>query len=77
MKIELSKYRINKPYIQEWVTVKKPDDIAHTASSLAIILSCPVIVVYHYLGEVLGFNEEILGSIERLKKFYQITEVVE
>jgi hypothetical protein len=76
MTIDLSKYRTNFEYIKTWVLAQDNKNVDHTASSIALALHMPVIVVYHYIGEILGFTDHIYKRIDSLKKFYNITEVV-
>ena len=77
MKVELGKYRVNTKYIQDWVRNKDISDIEDTANNISMSIFMPIIPVYWYLGEIIGFTPEILKKIEKLKEFYHITEVVE
>jgi hypothetical protein len=75
MIVELDTYRINFEYVKNALETKKHPDLGRQLSELSLTTSCPIIVIYYFAGEILGFNDEINKSIESLKKFYRIEEV--
>jgi hypothetical protein len=77
MIVDLNKYTVNKKPIQDWYRNNKDNaPIGLMVSSMAVSTMCPCIVVAFYIGEVSGWPQEILESIERLTKFYDYTEVI-
>jgi hypothetical protein len=75
--IDLNSYRAtNFEYIKTWLANKPDSPIKELVSEIALATGVPVIAVSHFIGEIKGFTPELLASIERLKKFYGITEVV-
>lgn len=71
--MDLSKYRgSNFEYIQNWLKREPEANI----SEISLATGVPVIAVCHFVGEIKGFTPELLGVIERLMKFYGITEVI-
>jgi len=51
-------------------------DLGSAVGLLATSTGCPCVVVAFYLGEDIGFTEELLGIISRLTKFYGYTEFI-
>lgn len=75
--IDLNKYRnSNFEYIRVCLDNKPTAPLKELVSEIAIGTGVPVIAVSHFIGEIRGFTPELLASIERLKKFYGVTEVV-
>jgi hypothetical protein len=38
--------------------------------------ACPIFVVYLYIGEVIGYNEWLMTSLDSVAKFYDYTEII-
>ena len=38
--------------------------------------ACPIFVVYLYIGEVIGYNEWLMKSLDSVAKFYDYTEII-
>jgi hypothetical protein len=76
MVIDLARYRIAFPQIKTFWERNQGRPISEFASRAAVASGAPIIVVYHYLGEIIGFNDEIKSAIERLKIFYRISEII-
>lgn len=75
MKININDYILSKPFIQKTILEKK-NDLSNTASILAAVSFVPIIAVYCYAGEVLGWTEEIKEAVRRYKKFYGYTKII-
>lgn len=76
MTIDLNKYRVNIPVIKAWIKQKHGQNPIDFASELAVATNVPIIVVFHYIGEIIGFSDELNDKIEKLKKFYGITKII-
>lgn len=77
MKVDIELYKINREPIQNWYLnnksgVKSPSE---TASLMACASHTPVIVCCFYIGEIDGWSEDILESIQRLINFYGYKEI--
>ncbi len=77
MKVELGKYRLNHKFVRQQIESRGTHQLSDMLNEIAVSIHCPVIVIYYYAGEIIGFTPEINRNIELLKKFYQITEVRE
>lgn len=75
MKIYLDRYVVGKKTMQEWY-LKQHMGICECISLISVTTHIPVIVCAFYIGEVAGWPEEVLETIERLKKSYGYTEIV-
>lgn len=77
MKVDLNKYIVNKKFVQSFYRQKKSlYDVGSTVGLLATSTGCPCVVVAFYLGEDIGFTEELVAIIGRLVKFYGYTEII-
>lgn len=76
MILDAGKYRFQMPYIIGLTKDKSPEDLHYMIGMLSIASGVPIIIVAYYLIELYGFNKEIYDFIERLKKFYGVTEVI-
>lgn len=78
MTIDLDRYTINKPFIQEWYRKNKDknDNIRNVVSVWAANTSCPCIVLAFYLAEDVGFIKELTDTIDSLIEFYGYEEIL-
>lgn len=75
MTIDLSRYDINKKFIQNWFLTQGKGSVHNSVPILACSLLVPCIVVAFYIGEIDGWSPEILRKIEVLKDFYGYKEI--
>jgi hypothetical protein len=77
MTLDADSYRVNVPAIQNMLKDKESEAerIEHL-SVISVALGVPIIIVCCYYGELFGFSEPLKDMIERLKKFYTVTEVL-
>jgi hypothetical protein len=73
---DLNVYKIQKSHAQRWFLNKGNGDIDKAISALAIITSCPCIVVAYWIGEVAGWPPEVKEAIDRFKKFYHYEKIL-
>ncbi len=73
MTIDLDKYRSMNIKNIEKILESRPEI---SISELTLATNIPIIAICHFYGELKGFNTALLEQIERLKKFYNIKEVV-
>jgi hypothetical protein len=76
MKLDLNRYRVNAPLIQKVCQNSPESDISDLISEFAVGSHCPLVALYFYVGEGLGYTQEITGVIDRLSKFYGYTEII-
>lgn len=77
MKMDLNKYLINKSFIQNFYRKNKEIyTLGYTISLCGASTGCPCIALAFYLGEDIGFTQEILDTISRFAKNYEYTEFV-
>ena len=75
MRIDVNFYIINKPFVQKWFIDQGTLGPAEGSSIMACALHVPVIVCNLWIGEVSGWKEETLDTIENLIKFYGYTQI--
>lgn len=76
MTLDCNKYRINVGPIRALTKGKSQKERYQLISSLAIVTDVPVIVVVCYLGELYGFDKDMIALLFLLKDFYHITDVL-
>lgn len=77
MIVDVDKYIINRKFVQEWfLDHGKEIGIGLSISIMANATMCPCIVCAVWIGEVTNWPEEILVTIDRLKKFYNYSEII-
>lgn len=77
MKVKLGDYRVQYKPIQHILERDKPEDLNQFITTFSASYHVPIIVVAHYVSEMIGMKPEILELIELVTKFYGYTEVVE
>lgn len=75
MTIDLKKYAINRPFIQQWYKKNNNYDISKTISLHAAGMHCPCIALAFYLAEDIGYTPELIRIIDILIKTYDYTEI--
>lgn len=73
MILELDRYRINIPYIK--AIIDRDGFSHHTVAMVSATLGVPVVAVYHYVGELYGFTDDIHDKIKKLVEFYRYEEI--
>lgn len=76
MKLDIGKYRGAKAALMKMYSNMQEKDIIRRMGSVAVATHTPVICIHAFVLEEFGPSEEIQGSMERLIKFYGITEVI-
>lgn len=77
MKLDLTKYVVNRNFVQNFYrTNKEVYGLGNSISLCATTTGCPCVAVAFYLGEDIGFTPEIIETIDRFAKFYGYTEFV-
>jgi len=77
MTLDADNYRVNIPAIQQMLANKTSEkERFEMIGTISVALGVPVIIVCNYYGELYGFSEQLHEMIERLKKFYGVTEVL-
>lgn len=75
MTLDADHYRINVQPIADLTREKTEAERIQMLGVLAISTGVPIIICCVYLGELYGFSEELVKTMERFKTFYHITEV--
>ena len=77
MIIDLDRYRhANQKQIALHLRNRPNADPLSLLSELAIITGVPIIAVCYMVGEIVGFSDNLLAKIERIKKFYRYEGVI-
>lgn len=77
MTLDPNKYLIQKPNIITWILSKKDNfDYLKEPGYIAMAKGVPIIIVDYWVGETLGWPEEIREKIKRDMKFYHVEGVV-
>lgn len=76
MKININHYRSCKELLQHFLNMFPNSDKYHLVTEFSATQGIPLIIVYYFLGEIIGFNDKILKEIENHKKFYDIKELI-
>ena len=78
MIVDIDRYRVNRDFAQKWYE-KNLDKGQHDGQTLIATLSIstmvPIIVIYHWIGEITNWEPHVVESIAKLSKFYGYTEI--
>lgn len=74
--LDPKKYLIQIPNIETWLKTKKYKDLNKEIGLIALATSLHIVVVSFFVGQILGFNDQILDKIRRDMDFYKIKEVL-
>lgn len=74
--LDADKYRINIPNIIYLTKDQTPEERIKYLGRVAVATSVPIIIVCTYIGEVYGFSDELNALVDRLKLFYNISEIL-
>lgn len=77
MKVKLGDYRVQFIALQKLLEKENPKDICVFITTFAASYHTPIIVVAHYIVEMIGMKPEIQNQIEYITKFYGYTSIVE
>lgn len=77
MNMSKTKYKVVKVFIEDWILSHPDKDPFKEISELSLATYCPIVIVCYFIGEIRGFTPEIKETLQRLKDFYQIEEIVE
>ena len=75
MTLNSNDYRINIKTIQHQLDDKTTKERYDSIGPIAVSTGVPIIIVATYVGELYGFTDKLIDFIERLKLFYNVTEV--
>lgn len=73
---DLNTYKVQKKHAQRWFLEKGNGDVDRAISTIAIMTSCPCIVVTYWIGEVNGWSIEVKEAIDRLMDFYGYEKIL-
>lgn len=76
MTLDIDKYRINIPFIETYINNQPNMDFEAELTILAASKDIPIIAVCYYMGELYGFNTRLLNKINRLKIFYNVSNII-
>jgi hypothetical protein len=76
MKVNLDHFIMAKEGLQRTFVAQNDRDMERAISVVSASTHVPVIVVAFYVGEFLGWPQEVLEIIGRLKKSCRCTEVL-
>lgn len=70
VKVDLRSYHRQKQISIEWYYTKGRQDAGYTIGTLSCYTHIPSVIVALWLGEEIGFNDEIVRKIKTLVNFY-------
>lgn len=70
MYVDVGAYDASKKAIVNWLSTRDQKDLISNVSMIAVITSCPCIVVAYYAGEAFGWSDELIRYAKRLIEFY-------
>jgi hypothetical protein len=76
MKINLNNYALVKADLQRIVALQRDTSIERCITIVSVATHVPLIAVAFFVGEAMGWPQEILDMIERLTKEYGYDEVI-
>lgn len=77
MQVNIDSYKLNKAFVSKWYEKNKRDySPSQAVSILSVSTMVPCIVIAYWIGEITGWPQEILHTIEVLMKFYGYTEIL-
>lgn len=76
MRFSLDTYAANRAAIRRYVKPNMTEqDVELLVQRMVMMTMCPVIVVWYYVGEIIGFTEQVRQQIKSLKAFYHIDHI--
>jgi hypothetical protein len=75
MYIDVNAYIESKNTIVNWLAIREQKDLIINISMIAVITSCPCVVVAYYAGEAFGWSTEVVKYIARLIEFYGYDQI--
>ena len=76
MIIDLDLYKVNKPFIRDWLIIHKNRSIRDAISILSNALNCPCLVTAFYISELAGWSEDVIECIKGQKEYYRYEDVI-
>ena len=76
MQVNLHTYVAIKKQIPFFLNKYQGREISYVANLICLATGVPVVVIYYYIGEIIGFTPEINKGIELLKEFYGYKKIV-
>lgn len=70
MTIDIAAYEINKKFIQNYYRHHGGDPL-RIIGILSAVTFCPVLATTFFMGEEIGWSEEIIHNIKSIIKFYK------
>lgn len=74
-KIDIDLYHRQKKATIDWYYRQGKEDAGYTIGTLSCATMIPCIVITLWIGEVRGFDEELINKIKGLVKFYGYKEI--
>lgn len=70
VKIDIELYHRQKKATIDWYYRQGKEDASYTIGTLSCATMIPCIVIAMWIGEVRGFDEQLINKIKGLIKFY-------
>lgn len=75
MTLDADEYRINIPFIKEMTKNLTDKERYDFVSELAVVTGVPIIIICIYLTELYGHTVELDAFANRMKLFYNVSEI--
>ena len=72
MKININHYRSGKTLLIHYLSMFPNTPKSRLMAEFSATQGLPLIICYYFLGEIIGFNDEIKDKINDFKKYYKI-----
>lgn len=76
MKINLLMYKNNLAPLKAYRQANLNLSLSDLITNYAVSTHVPLIVCAYYLARIEGMSDELMSTIERLRKFYKYDEIV-
>lgn len=74
--LDADQYRANYSDVKYFTNDKTPKERYEFIGMLAIVTNVPILIIASYIGEIYGFDLQLIDFIDRLKVFYHIDSIV-
>lgn len=76
MIFNLKEFRVNIPFLVSQLNKYSTKNPINVASEAGVYSHCPIIAMFHFLGELQGFTPELMERIARQMAVDGITKVI-
>lgn len=75
MKLNVDEHDSYRKLVKKLVE-RKGEDSLSACTEFAVTSGVSVFVIYYYLAEIIGFNDELVSRMKGVSKFYGYTKII-